>query len=140
MRFLIILFLLFQSNLVNAFELNGEITQGALIIGKEQTYKTIYINKQKIKLSKKGIFVFGINYNQTGNVVIESVDKNNQVISKTYEIKKRQYKIQKIVTNNFVTVKVDVQKSLLNQRVPWAVELSAVAVSEMERLSVDNGN
>jgi hypothetical protein len=33
-----------------------------------------------------------------------------------------------------------VQKSLLNQRVPWAVELSAVAVSEMERLSVDNGN
>ena len=51
-----------------------------------------------------------------------------------------EYKIQKIVANNFVTVKVDVQKSLLNQRVPWAVELSAVAVSEMERLSVDNGN
>ena len=82
MRFLIILFLLFQSNLVNAFELNGEITQGALIIGKEQTDKSIYVNKQKIKLSKNGIFVFGINY--------------NQVISKTYKIKKRQYKIQKI--------------------------------------------
>jgi hypothetical protein len=96
MRFLIILFLLFQSNLVNAFELNGEITQGALIIGKEQTDKSIYVNKQKIKLSKNGIFVFGINYNQTGNIIIESVDKNNQVISKTYKIKKRQYKIQRI--------------------------------------------
>jgi hypothetical protein len=71
MRFLIILFLIFQSNLVNAFEINGEITQGALIIGKEQPGKSIYINKQKIKLSKNGIFVFGINYNQTGNIVIE---------------------------------------------------------------------
>jgi len=96
MRFLIILFLLFQSNFVNAFELNGEITQGALIIGREQTDKSIYVNKKKIKLSKNGIFVFGISYNQTGNVVIESVDKNNQVISKTYKIKKRQYKIQRI--------------------------------------------
>ena len=96
MRFLIILFLLFQSNFLNAFELNGEITQGALIVGKEQADKSIYVNNQKIKLSKNGIFVFGINYNQVGNVVIESVDKNNQIISKTYKIKKRQYKIQKI--------------------------------------------
>ena len=96
MRFLIILFLLFQSNFLNAFELNGEIIQGALIVGKEQTDKSIYVNNQKIKLSKNGIFVFGINYNQVGNVVIESVDKNNQIISKTYKIKKRQYKIQKV--------------------------------------------
>ncbi len=79
MRFLIILFLLFQSNFLNAFELNGEIIQGALIVGKEQADKSIYVNNQKIKLSKNGIFVFGINYNQVGNVVIESVDKNNQL-------------------------------------------------------------
>ena len=96
MRFLIILFLLFQSNFLNAFELNGEIIQGALIVGKEQADKSIYVNNQKIKLSKNGIFVFGINYNQAGNIIIESVDKNNQINSKTYKIKKRQYKIQKI--------------------------------------------
>ena len=96
MHFLIVFFLLFQSTLANAFELNGEITQGALIVGKENPDKSIYINKKKIKLSKNGIFVFGINYNQTGNIVIESVDKNNQINSKTYKIKKRQYKVQKI--------------------------------------------
>ena len=96
MRLLIIFFLLFNSSLANSFEINGEIIQGALIIGKEHPDKTIYINKQQIKLSKNGIFVFGINYNQTGDIVIESVDKNNQKISKTYKIKKRQYKIQKI--------------------------------------------
>ena len=78
MHFLIIFFLLFNSSLANSFEINGEIIQGALIIGKEHPDKTIYINKQQIKLSKNGIFVFGINYNQTGDIVIESVDKNNQ--------------------------------------------------------------
>ena len=87
MRFLIIFFLLFKSNLVNSFEINGEVIQGALIIGKENPDKTVYINKQQIKLSKNGIFVFGINYNQTGDIIIESVDKNNQKISKTYKIK-----------------------------------------------------
>ena len=96
MRFLIIIFFLLQLNLASAFELNGEITQGALIIGKENPDKSVYVNKQKIKLSKNGIFVFGINYNQTGNIVIESVDSNNQINSKTYKINKRQYKIQKI--------------------------------------------
>ena len=80
MRFLIIFFLLFKSNLVNSFEINGEVIQGALIIGKEHPDKTLYINKQPVKLSKNGIFVFGINYNQTGDIIIESVDKNNQKI------------------------------------------------------------
>jgi murein DD-endopeptidase MepM/ murein hydrolase activator NlpD len=96
MYFLILFFFLFQSQLVSAFELKGEIMQGSLIIGKEQSGKVIYVNKKKIKLSKEGIFVFGINYNQTGNIIIDSVDKNNSIISKTYKIKKRKYKIQKI--------------------------------------------
>jgi hypothetical protein len=55
MRFLIIFFLLFRSTIASAFELNGEITQGALIIGKENPDRVVYINKQKIKLSKNGI-------------------------------------------------------------------------------------
>ncbi len=96
MHFLFIFFFLFQSTLANAFELKGEIIQGALIVGKEKPDNSIFVNKQKIKLSKNGTFVFGINYNQTGNIVIESVDKNNQINSKTYKIKKRQYKTQKI--------------------------------------------
>ena len=96
MYFLILFFLFLPLQLLNAFELNGEIIQGSLVIGKEQPDKVIYVNKQKIKVSKDGIFVFGINYNQAGNIVIESVDQNNKIITKTYKIKKRQYKIQKI--------------------------------------------
>lgn len=47
------------------------------------------------------------------------------------------FEVQKTITNNLVTVKVGVHKTLLNQRVPWGVNLSAVSVSELERLSVD---
>ncbi len=49
MHFLIIFFFLLQSNLASACELNGEITQGALIIGKENPDKSVYSNKQKEK-------------------------------------------------------------------------------------------
>jgi murein DD-endopeptidase MepM/ murein hydrolase activator NlpD len=96
MYFLILFFLLFPFQLANAFELNNEITQGALIIGKELPDRSIYVNKKQIKISKDGIFVFGINYNQTGSVVIDSIDRDNKITSMTYKIKKRQYKIQKI--------------------------------------------
>ncbi len=66
MRFLIILFLLFQSNFLNAFELNGEITWYHFVwtINSNLTWG-IYVNNQKIKLSKNGIYVFGINYNSS---------------------------------------------------------------------------
>ena len=96
MYFLILFFLFFPFQLANSFELSNEITQGALIIGKEQPDKSIYVNKKKIKISKDGIFVFGINYNQTGSIVIDSIDQDNKITSITYKIKKRQYKFQKI--------------------------------------------
>ena len=51
MYFLILFFLLFPFQLANAFELNNEITQGALIIGKELPDRSIYVNKKQIKIS-----------------------------------------------------------------------------------------
>ncbi len=50
------------------------------------------------------------------------------------------YKVRKTITNNFVTVKIDVQKSLMNQRLPWGIELSAIAVSELERSNASPAN
>ena len=50
------------------------------------------------------------------------------------------YKVQESAANNFVTVRVGVHKSLLNQRIPWGVDLEALAVSELERSSADASN
>ena len=50
------------------------------------------------------------------------------------------YKVQKSVNNNFVTVRIGVRKSLLNQPIPWGVDLEALAVCELERSSADATN
>jgi len=50
------------------------------------------------------------------------------------------YEVNKTITNNFVTVKINVQKSLLNQRLPWGIELSAIAISELERSNASSAN
>jgi len=50
------------------------------------------------------------------------------------------FKVQRVISNNSVTVKIAVRKSLLNQQVPWAIQLSAIAVSELERSNVDQAN
>jgi len=104
--FLLILFIFFFSKNLFAFEIiKGNFTQGSLIIGKEDPKKTILINKKKIKISEQGYFVFGINYDQTGSVRVESIDNNNLKLIKSYKILKRKYDIQKIdgLPENMVT-------------------------------------
>jgi len=72
--FLLILFIFFFPKNLFAFEIiKGNFTQGSLIIGKEDPKKTILINKKKIKISEQGYFVFGINYDKTGSVRVESI-------------------------------------------------------------------
>jgi len=104
--FLLIISLFFFSKNLFAFEIiRGNFTQGSLIIGKEDPKKTILINKKKIKISEQGYFVFGINYDQTGSVRVESIDNNNLKLMKSYKILKRKYDIQKIdgLPENMVT-------------------------------------
>jgi len=50
------------------------------------------------------------------------------------------YKVRKTITNNFVTVEIGVRKPLMNQRLPWGIELSAIAISELERSNASSAN
>ena len=50
------------------------------------------------------------------------------------------YNVHTTISNNFVTVKIDVRKSLMNQRLPWGIELSAIAISELERSGASPAN
>jgi len=50
------------------------------------------------------------------------------------------FKVAKMISNDSVTVKIEVRKSILNQKLPWAIQLSAMAVSELERSNVDQAN
>jgi murein DD-endopeptidase MepM/ murein hydrolase activator NlpD len=94
-KLLFIIIIFFNSNILSALELKGDFNQGNLILGKANFNSKIFINKKKIKVSKKGFFVFGISKNRKNDIIIELVNNgiSKKIIKKVY---KKKYKIQKI--------------------------------------------
>ena len=88
-KYIIILILLnFKSY---AVEFQGKFIQGHFIIGKTEPGTEISIDKKKIKVSKDGYFVFGLDKDRKFDVVISEGEK--KIIKK---VRKRKYKIQRI--------------------------------------------
>ncbi len=78
-----------------ALELKGDFKQGSLIIGKINPKSEVYVQGKKVKISKKGFFVFGISRNQIKDIIIETRERSKiqKIIKK---VKKREFKIQRI--------------------------------------------
>tara|TARA_Y100001970_G_scaffold290733_1_gene425522 strand:+ start:1371 stop:2168 length:798 start_codon:yes stop_codon:yes gene_type:complete len=92
-KFLIIPFFIFSNAF--AIEFDGKFLQGHFIVGKTDPKSEIFIDKKKIKVSKNGFFVFGIDRDRKFDLVITKVldNKKEKFIKKIY---KRKYKIQRI--------------------------------------------
>ncbi len=90
----ILIFSFFCFN-VNAIEFTGKFIQGHFILGKTETESKIIIDKKKIKVSKDGYFVFGIDRDRKFDILITKITngKKEKIIKKIF---KRKYKIQKI--------------------------------------------
>ena len=92
-RYILITF--FISFEVSALEFNGKFIQGHFIIGKTDPNSKVIIDKKKIKVSKEGFFVFGIDRDRKSDVVIIiTTNENTQKIVK--KVQKRKYNIQRI--------------------------------------------
>jgi len=92
---IILLILLLFYNTSYSAEFFGKFYQGNLIIGKTLPLSEVYIDKKKIKVSKEGFFVFGIEKDRNINVFIEIKNSNNvKKIEK--KVLKKKYQIQKI--------------------------------------------
>ena len=74
-KLLFFIFFLFFSKL-NAVEFKGKFIQGHYIIGKTDPNAKILIDKNEVKVSDQGYFVFGLNKNRKNDVLIEVI-KNN---------------------------------------------------------------
>ena len=92
-KYLFIFLILIKPSL--ALELKGDFTQGSLIIGKTNPKFEVYVQGKKVKINKKGFFVFGISRNQIEDIIIETKNRSNikKIIKK---VKKRKFKIQRI--------------------------------------------
>ena len=91
--FLILIF--FSSTQLNAVEFKGKFLQGHYIIGITDPSVQIIIDKKKVKVSKDGYFVFGIDRDRKFDLTITKIKngKKEKIIKK---VLKRKYNIQRI--------------------------------------------
>ena len=91
---LLFLAIIFSTNAF-AIEFKGKFLQGHYIVGITDPSAKIIVGKKKVKVSKDGYFVFGIDRDRKIDVVITKIiDGKKEVITK--QVLKRKYNIQRI--------------------------------------------
>ncbi len=92
---LFFLIILFTSSQLNAIEFKGKFLQGHYIIGITDPSAKIMVDKKKVKVSKDGYFVFGIDRDRKFDLTItKTIDGKKEIITK--QVLKRKYNIQRI--------------------------------------------
>ena len=93
-RFLLII-IFFVTTKLNAIEFKGSFFQGHYIIGITDPNSRIIVDKKKVKVSKDGYFVFGIDRDRKFDLTITKIiDGKKDKITK--KVLKRKYNIQRI--------------------------------------------
>ena len=92
---LLLFLIIFTSTQLNAVEFKGKFLQGHYIVGITDPTAQIIIGKKKIKVSKEGYFVFGIDRDRKFDLTITIIkdEKKEKIIKK---VLKRKYNIQRI--------------------------------------------
>ena len=92
---LFFLIIIFTTSQLNAIEFKGKFLQGHYIIGITDPTSEIIIDKKKVKVSKEGYFVFGIDRDRKFDLIITKIlnEKKEKIIKK---VLKRKYNIQRI--------------------------------------------
>ena len=104
---------LFISTQLNAIEFKGEFLQGHYIVGITDPSAKIIIDKKKVKVSKDGYFVFGLDRDRKFDVLItQTLNGEKKVFTK--KVLKRKYRIQRIdgLPENKVTPPESVYKRI----------------------------
>ena len=85
----------FTTTQLHAIEFKGKFLQGHYIVGITDPAAKIIVDKKKIKVSKDGYFVFGLDRDRKFDVVITQIinSKRQEIIKK---VLKRKYNIQRI--------------------------------------------
>ena len=113
MRKILLFLAIIFSTSTQAIEFHGKFLQGHFILGKAEIDSTVFIDKKKVKVSKDGYFVFGIDRDRKFDLEITEINngKKSKIIKKVF---KRKYNIQKIdgLPENKVTPPESVYKRI----------------------------
>ena len=92
---LFFLIIFFTTSQLNAIEFKGKFLQGHYIIGITDPSATIIVGKTKVRVSKDGYFVFGIDRDRKFDISITKIVSGKKEII-TKQVLKRKYNIQRI--------------------------------------------
>ena len=93
-RFFLVLFI-FTTSQVNAIEFQGKFIQGHFILGKTNPQAKVLVGKKRVKVSKEGFFVFGIDRDRKFDLTFTKIE-NNKKTKIIKKVLKRKYNIQRI--------------------------------------------
>lgn len=88
--------LLAVSSQAHAFDLKGEFTQGELLFGKVALPAKVELNGRELQLTAQGEFIFGLDRDEKGPMRLQIQENNQAAFSKSYPVKKRKYRIQRL--------------------------------------------
>ncbi len=92
---LFFIIILITSTQVNAIEFKGKFLQGHYIVGITDPKAKIIVDKKKVKVSKDGYFVFGLDRDRKFDLTITKIINGKKEII-TKQVLKRKYNIQRI--------------------------------------------
>ena len=99
MKKVILILFFFNLNIFPAIglELQGSLTQGALIIGKAPIGSVIFIDGRKLRVDPEdGVFVFGFGRDHSSRSNLKIIYPDNRIEIRTLLIKKREWNIERI--------------------------------------------
>lgn len=96
--FILILYLCLFAFYASAqdFKLTGKAEPGGLLIGSGKNISSVYLNNNKIKVDKSGLFLIGFDRDATGTHLLRIEFENGQKETKKIQLPKRKYVIQKL--------------------------------------------
>lgn len=119
--FLIIFFLIFNIIPSIGIELQGPLTQGALITGKAPLDTAVFIDGRKLRINEQdGIFVFGFGRDHGLSSKLKIIYPDGRVEIRTLLINQRKWKIERI--DGLPPKKVSPPKSMM-RRIKREVEI-----------------
>tara|TARA_B100000530_G_scaffold232096_1_gene150240 strand:+ start:5428 stop:6243 length:816 start_codon:yes stop_codon:yes gene_type:complete len=95
----ILILFFFKLNIFPAIslELQGSLTQGALIIGKAPIGSVVFIDGRELRVDpEEGVFVFGFGRDHKKKSNLKIIYPDNHIEKRTLLIKKREWKIERI--------------------------------------------
>ena len=82
--------------LASIVTLQGDLQQGAMIIGHADNIASASLNGKALKVSADGHFVFGLDRDAQSGDKLKVVSKDGSVWQQTLAVKKREYQIQRV--------------------------------------------